>query len=649
MRAKWEAFAVANARTLLHGGDLMYSPMVQKILRGEVTSFADFDASLHQNRGTLFNDFLASVGAKPDVIFGDLGGPLTHGIQLRGVTDQVVIRGAALAEIMNQQHVRPGESPGDDGLSMRTAGPVEEPSAVPPTPAARSGGEGEGQKGMVLAPIERLDDGQLKNRVDNAFDIMAPGATPRRPDGMSDGGVSMNDPAVAAAEQARRQAKVADVVADFPTRRKKPEEVARFGELLLVGGEPMARALRAETEAGMARALDALPEVLARPLTLTPGQRTELIDLMLARAAVEAPKQAPGAREKRIRKQVERWEKNGLSPGDIRKFSDAANDLRGHGQAGFATPARRAQDIEDFRLRPAVDAALAAQGGTIRGAQTLRGILAKTGEGWLVRFAHEGMLARGDAEPPLIERWHAYLDSVQAPKKVTAEGFEKFARGHMKRVERAAFSELEAAFALGGRKPQFAFSTDPVFNKRLEILKCAIDPETGQNNPTVGGTDLIGYRREDDKIVVGDDKAWTSNKHNNGIVDEVGAFFPGKEQAKANPRAGLIQNLADDAHKMTDLFAKQQAKGAAVDPRHLAVPGRLEKASQALEKAFPKGLVLTKKNLLKVKRILRQHGIELIVTSMAGRDMTAVSDRLRKAGVIFRRGPIIFPEPAEDE
>ncbi|MBO0749450.1 MAG: hypothetical protein J2O44_03330, partial [Porphyrobacter sp.] len=292
---------------------------------------------------------------------------------------------------------------------------------------------------------------------------------------------------------------------------------------------------------------------------------------------------------------------------------------------------------------------LEAQATTLWGADSLRDILKNTKEGWLVRFAHEGMLARGAELPPLVERWYGYLDSVKAPGTVSAEGFENFARGHMKRVERAAFSELEAAFALGGRKPHQVFSTDPVLDSRIELVKCAIDPETGLNNPTTPGTDLIGYRRADDKIVVGDDKAWAKSDDNRGLVDEVSAFFPGKEQAKKNPRAGLIQNLADDAQAIKASFDKQQAQGQAVDPKHLAMPARLEAASKALEKAFPKGLVLTDRTAPKMRKILQAHGIELIVTSLAGRGMTGVSPRLRKAGTVFLRNPIVFPEPDDGD
>lgn len=125
LRAQWEAYAIRNAHVLLHGNDgLALTPMVRRILEGKVTSFSDFDASLHQNRGQLFNDFLASIGAHPDVIFGDLGGPLTHGIQLREVTDQVVVRGEDVAKVMNRQHVREGTADRD---TMRSGGSLAMP------------------------------------------------------------------------------------------------------------------------------------------------------------------------------------------------------------------------------------------------------------------------------------------------------------------------------------------------------------------------------------------------------------------------------------------------------------------------------------------------------------------------------------------
>ncbi|MBO0749982.1 MAG: hypothetical protein J2O44_06090, partial [Porphyrobacter sp.] len=267
LREQWEAFAVANAKTLLEGGKVMMSEGVMKVALGQVKTFADFDSSLIENRGKMFNDFLASIGANPSVIFGDLGGPLTNGIQLREVTDQVVIRSKEIADIMNEQHVRKGtREPGSaigggEDLQQRTVG-------LGP---------------MVLAPIEHLNEPQLKNRVDNAFDAMAPGSQPRRPEDLP-AGMSLKDPAVAANEQARRDALVAHVVAEVSARRG-PEAADRLTELLIIGGEPMARALRSETERGMARALDSLPDSLAKPLSLTPTQRSELIDLMRARAA----------------------------------------------------------------------------------------------------------------------------------------------------------------------------------------------------------------------------------------------------------------------------------------------------------------------------------------------------------------------------
>ncbi|HEY6817599.1 MAG TPA: polymorphic toxin type 4 domain-containing protein [Croceibacterium sp.] len=117
LRAQWEAFAVANARTLIMGNGpgakLVATDTVQKIIRGEPIKFTDFDPFMINNRGTLFNDFLTSIGARPDVIFGDLGGPLTNGIQLRQMTNQAAVRSQGIADLMNRQHVRPGTTDAD--------------------------------------------------------------------------------------------------------------------------------------------------------------------------------------------------------------------------------------------------------------------------------------------------------------------------------------------------------------------------------------------------------------------------------------------------------------------------------------------------------------------------------------------------------
>lgn len=137
LRAQWEAFAVANAMTLYKNADMAATPTFLKVLRGEPIRFTDFGPADLGNRGALFDDFLASIGARPDVIFGDLGGPLTSGISLAHVTDQAVVRSPAVAEIMNRQHVRPGTADADvtrggphalgaagDDAKLRTLRPV---------------------------------------------------------------------------------------------------------------------------------------------------------------------------------------------------------------------------------------------------------------------------------------------------------------------------------------------------------------------------------------------------------------------------------------------------------------------------------------------------------------------------------------------
>ena len=98
---------------------------------------------------------------------------------------------------------------------------------------------------------------------------------------------------------------------------------------------------------------------------------------------------------------------------------------------------------------------------------------------------------------------------------------------------------------------------------------------------------------------------------------------------------------------MGRLLVDQVAQGHPVDPAHLAIPGRLKAASEALEAAFPKGLVLNDTTAPIIAAILKEHKIELVVTSMAG-NMTGVSDLLGKAGVRFQPRPN-YPEPPDDD
>ncbi len=113
-RRQWEDFVMNNLH-LFAGAEGRVTPEVARRMIDGTLTFGDLPYTTR--RGEAFNAFLASLGAEhgtPQIIFGDLGGPLTSGIQYRGgVTDQAAVRSQRLGDLLNAQHVRLGGASGD--------------------------------------------------------------------------------------------------------------------------------------------------------------------------------------------------------------------------------------------------------------------------------------------------------------------------------------------------------------------------------------------------------------------------------------------------------------------------------------------------------------------------------------------------------
>lgn len=113
-RRQWEDFVMNNLH-LFAGAEGRVTPEVARRMIDGTLTFDDLPYTTR--RGEAFNAFLASLGAEhgnPQIIFGDLGGPLTSGIQYRGgVTDQAAVRSQHLGDLLNAQHVRRSAASGD--------------------------------------------------------------------------------------------------------------------------------------------------------------------------------------------------------------------------------------------------------------------------------------------------------------------------------------------------------------------------------------------------------------------------------------------------------------------------------------------------------------------------------------------------------
>ena len=158
-RAQWEAFVTENHH-LFYGmridPDFLRTPHGMKALMEGQVPFGQFDA---EGRGAVFNAFLEHLGgehARPDIIFGDLGGPLTSGVQFAGgVTDQTSVRSQRIAEILNAQHILQSSNDGD-GLTARTMGTAhgDEPAAARRRPELDAGDNGEEMLPKAVSPVE---------------------------------------------------------------------------------------------------------------------------------------------------------------------------------------------------------------------------------------------------------------------------------------------------------------------------------------------------------------------------------------------------------------------------------------------------------------------------------------------------------------
>ena len=106
---------------------------LQALIAGKPLLFGTFDA---EGRGKVFNAFLESLGQprnRPDIIFGDLGGPLTSGKQFHGgITDQAAVRSPQLIDLLNAQHGSQNASGSaeNQGGTMRAIGDNDEAGNV---------------------------------------------------------------------------------------------------------------------------------------------------------------------------------------------------------------------------------------------------------------------------------------------------------------------------------------------------------------------------------------------------------------------------------------------------------------------------------------------------------------------------------------
>ncbi len=186
-RAQWEAFVTANQhlfQKLNVDPEILRRPeTMEAMMRGEPLPFGSFDA---EGRGAVFDAFLAHIGGthgRPDIIFGDLGGPLTSGVQFRGgVTDQAAVRSQRIADILNEQHAprRPAaDNDNDSGPAMLRSldGPQEEASSKsirrePSDETRRRSDVADDREGTVLATDGETQANDVDPRV-RAREIMA--------------------------------------------------------------------------------------------------------------------------------------------------------------------------------------------------------------------------------------------------------------------------------------------------------------------------------------------------------------------------------------------------------------------------------------------------------------------------------------------
>jgi hypothetical protein len=172
-RAEWEAFVMRNThrfdRAMAIGGATIDFPA---LVAGR-QPFGTMDA--FGNRGTVFEAFLAHLAAKtgdprlgaPDVVLGELGGPMTSGVGGRG--DQQAIRSQAVMDEMNRQI----------GFGLRRSGPQGEGGGEGAPPRARQ--TAEESSDVIEARSLTLDDQTPTPKLPPA-DPSPPGVTPAHQD-----------------------------------------------------------------------------------------------------------------------------------------------------------------------------------------------------------------------------------------------------------------------------------------------------------------------------------------------------------------------------------------------------------------------------------------------------------------------------------
>ncbi|MFW2349973.1 DNA/RNA non-specific endonuclease [Qipengyuania sp.] len=161
-RRQWEDFVMNNLH-LFAGAEGRVTPEVARRMIDGTLTFDDLPYTTR--RGEAFNAFLASLGAEhgnPQIIFGDLGGPLTSGIQYRGgVTDQAAVRSQRLGDLLNAQHVRRSAASGDvtsgeGGTRLRSRDFLHDSEGAPPVVHHEEGASAAGEPSKTPQSDERL-------------------------------------------------------------------------------------------------------------------------------------------------------------------------------------------------------------------------------------------------------------------------------------------------------------------------------------------------------------------------------------------------------------------------------------------------------------------------------------------------------------
>lgn len=691
-RAEWEAFVTAN----LHKFDeanRMNPRYVEALMAGRQPAFAHMDA--FGNRGGVFDAFRRHLAermgnpvlAEPDIVLGELGGPFTTGV---GWGDQQAVRTAHIADELNRQLGReplPLEPPmlrTEDELPAPARARAREDEA--PTPAARSA-----RDARDLSPeLRRLTDERraLAARSDadpaaiSALDrqigaeltrlraLTAPPATTPLPletrlrmgardidraeyreaararrlaarlEALEAGGPHRALPreAYEEAAQARRvserEAAIDDLGLDLMDTGPPPEPLApqqgpapdpdalRQAELDRVVGEM--RAQRGDADADRLQRLLALGGPAAERMLLAESEG----GLARARAAFEATLRA-----------------SGMPPADIVRALADMDDLAfrraGGATYGYGTERRRTMRAEEEAILDQRIAASQLPADTPRAAQ-LRAILADSTSdtSFIARRLHASTAVDGSSDA--VAQWRAYVAGLPRGQRPSAAGFDAYLRAYMSSTQRPRLSEVTAAHMLAKPPPPGSFIVNPSQARRfadmgVELLKTAIDvdPVTGasRNQPWEPGSDILGYRRSDDHVVYGDDKAWRRTDRNRGLIEDVSALT-----------TSLADNMIADAAALQAAMGRATARGLPVDPAHAGIPQRLLDCARDIQAAFPNGYRAADGGAERLAAILQRHRIAMVVTSAADRGIIGLSGPLVRAGLLF----VISAPPANE-